>query len=709
MTVHALSWPQSRLGEGIAELCRRAGLRAQAGNLAESPDDSCRDDPTELARWIAWAGERLGVEARPVESTAAGMAALLEQGGPAILKASDDGEGHFFLLLPRRFGGLRLLAPDLRVRTCAVEDLRDTLCASLEAPIASEIDHLLDLARIAPGQRLKVRRVIALERLAGQRIGECWLLQLPPSTSFWRQLRQARVPRKLGAMLGAFALVYLLEIFGWTLIGDAALNGRLDLGWLAAWLLLVFTIVPVSLVGGWFDSMLALDVSRLLKTRLLQGALQLDVETVRHQGAGQLLGRVMEAEAFEGLALNGGLGVFVAVVELAFAAWVLSLGPSGALHLVLLLGWLGLSLALGLRHFRHLGDWTRKRLAMTHELVERMVGHRTTLAQEVPARRDLHEDRSMKDYLGLSSRMDRSVIPFIAGVPSGWMLVGLAGLAPTFVSGNGTPVDLAIGLGGVLLANRAFTGIASGLSAAARAAMAWQQVSPLFRAAGRTPPELPFMPLKKMQGQPADGGYAKVIDADGLSYRYQAAGEPALKSVSLVIRHGERLLLEGGSGGGKSTLASLLTGLRVPQSGMLLLNGLDRFTLGESWHEFATEAPQFQENHILSGTLGFNLLMGRNWPATEDELEEARALCVELGLGDLLQRMPSGMMQMIGETGWQLSHGERSRIFLARALLQDAQMTILDESFAALDPETLEKCLDCAFRRARTLVVIAHP
>ena len=64
---------------------------------------------------------------------------------------------------------------------------------------------------------------------------------------------------------------------------------------------------------------------------------------------------------------------------------------------------------------------------------------------------------------------------------------------------------------------------------------------------------------------------------------------------------------------------------------------------------------------------------------------------------------------MVGETGWQLSHGERSRIFLARALLQNAHLTILDESFAALDPETLRLCLDSVFRRARTLMVIAHP
>jgi ATP-binding cassette, subfamily B, bacterial len=101
--------------------------------------------------------------------------------------------------------------------------------------------------------------------------------------------------------------------------------------------------------------------------------------------------------------------------------------------------------------------------------------------------------------------------------------------------------------------------------------------------------------------------------------------------------------------------------------------------------------------------------MGREWPPSEDDLALAHALCTELGLGVLLGRMPSGLMQQVGETGWQLSHGERARVFLARALLQDAPLTILDESFAALDPVTLKTCLQSAAAHARTLVVIAHP
>lgn len=255
-----------------------------------------------------------------------------------------------------------------------------------------------------------------------------------------------------------------------------------------------------------------------------------------------------------------------------------------------------------------------------------------------------------------------------------------------------------------MLAARAFSGIAAGLESAARAIIAWKQIGPLFQAAYQPPSSLPFLASAQAGRRNPD---QPLIEADGLTYSY-GEREPVLRDATFTIHSGEKILLDGPSGGGKSTIASILAGLRDP-AGLLLLNGLDRATLGDSWHAAVTEAPQFQENHILSGTLAFNLLMGRNWPASESDLEEARRLCVELGLGPLLEKMPSGLMQTVGETGWQLSHGERSRIFLARALLQKAQLTILDESFGALDPETLKTCLESALKRTQSLMVIAHP
>jgi ABC-type transport system involved in cytochrome bd biosynthesis fused ATPase/permease subunit len=101
--------------------------------------------------------------------------------------------------------------------------------------------------------------------------------------------------------------------------------------------------------------------------------------------------------------------------------------------------------------------------------------------------------------------------------------------------------------------------------------------------------------------------------------------------------------------------------------------------------------------------------MGRCWPSRPEDLQEAELICSELGLDHLLKRMPAGLLQMVGESGWQLSHGERSRLYIARALLQGSDLIVLDESFASLDPETLEQCFQCVLDRAPALLVIAHP
>ena len=100
--------------------------------------------------------------------------------------------------------------------------------------------------------------------------------------------------------------------------------------------------------------------------------------------------------------------------------------------------------------------------------------------------------------------------------------------------------------------------------------------------------------------------------------------------------------------------------------------------------------------------------MGRRWPPRQADLEEAEAICRELDLGGVIAKMPAGIQQMVGETGWQLSHGEKSRLYMARALLQDPELVVLDESFASLDPETMRRSLECVLRRARALLVIGH-
>ena len=327
------------------------------------------------------------------------------------------------------------------------------------------------------------------------------------------------------------------------------------------------------------------------------------------------------------------------------------------------------------------------------------------MVQQAPEQRHDDEDHELDRYLISSQEFDAAFVPLAAGVPRGWLVVGLLGLAPAFVGATAAATGLAIALGGVLLAYRALGAVATGVASLMRAVVAAKEVAPLFAAASEQS-TTPFAAVSNSSNTQQDG---VLVHARDVVFRQRPQAEPVLDGCSFTIRRGDRILLEGPSGGGKSTLASLLVGLRQPEAGLLLLDGLDRATLGDSWRRLSTASPQFHENHVLSGTFAYNLLMGRRWPPEPEDVAAAEALCRELGLGELLERMPSGLMQIVGETGWQLSHGERSRLFLARALLQRAELVVLDESFAALDPDTLDRCLKCALARAPTLMVIAHP
>lgn len=695
--IFALGWPKERLGHALELLGLRSGLMpAAAQTLPAGP-------PADVAAggWIDWVASGLGLEAEAVEFSLPELARGLAQASPAVLALQDRTETRFLFLLGGNARTLTLLAPDgTRRRTEAV---RAAASAAAEAPLRREIDRFLDAARVRKGRRDRVRTIMLRERLATDRVGGCWLLRLPATAPFSTQMRQEGLVRRLAGGVTLLAGVYGLEVLGWGLIGAAVLEGRLDLGWFAAWVLLLAPNLPVRLGAAWLDAGFAIDLGRLLKRRLLAGALRMNVDAVRSQGAGQLLGRVMESQALEATAVTGVMTLATAVLELLFAGWILASGAGGWRHVLALVVWLAILLGFCWRYQRRLRAWTATRLEMTHTLIEHMAGHRTRLAQEWPGRHDAAEDGSMQAYHRASRALDDSMVPVGAGATGGWALLALATMAPAILSGTAGTAQIAISLGGMTLAHRAFGGIAGASASLARAHIAWGMVAELFRAGGA--PRERATPLP----QPGAKREGALVDASELVFRYRAEGSAVLRRLDLRVRHGERILLEGPSGGGKSTLSAVLTGLRVPQSGLLLLDGLDRHVLGDDWHGLATAAPQFHENHILTGTLAFNLLMGRNWPASERDLEEAGRLCVELGLGALLERMPAGLQQPVGETGWQLSHGERSRVFLARALLQGASLTILDESFAALDPETLQLCLRCAADHAQTLIVIAHP
>ena len=700
----ALTWSAPQLARALEALARASGLDARPAQIPyDSGNASLPKDV--LDKWIQDNAQWFGLEAEYVDVTYDAVDEMLRQSGPALLQIRGDGEPEFLVLLE---GGksVSVLAPDLSTRKVSPSWVRSRLVESLEEPFSRDVQPLIELVGIPQQRRERARAALIHERLRNKSVTSFWKLRTPPGTSFARQLREAKIPSRFVGLIGAYLGEYALWILSWWLIGKGALEGTFDSGWLLAWALLLLTIVPFRLLSTWLQGVISIGVAALLKRRLLYGALRLTPEEIRMQGVGQFLSRVLESEAVEAMALSGGFFALISVIELLASLFVLSWGSAGSLLCLVLGAWTLLISYFGYDFYVRRRAWTAARLHMTHDLIERMIGHRTRMAQESHAHWHDGEDEELEHYLQLSKNVDQSELRLIALAPRGWLIVALLGLTPAFAHGQ-RPEQLAIAIGGVLIAFRAFNRAATSLWQLEDAAISWKQVAPLFHAAAR--PEPVGIPLLRSAKEPKIDGF-NLVEAQDLTFGYQDRGEPVLRKCSFAIRPLDRILLEGHSGDGKSTLASLLIGMRTPQSGVLLLDGLDWQTLGtDGWRRRVVSAPQFHENHVLTETFAFNLLMGRGWPPTQKDMAEAEEICRELGLGDLLDRMPAGLLQMVGETGWQLSHGERSRLYIARTLLQRASMIILDESFAALDPETLRRSLQCVLKRAPALMVIAHP
>jgi ATP-binding cassette subfamily B protein len=718
-----VAWAPSRLAEGLDVLVRHGGLSQSAVVMPRPPPDL--RDPDLLSRWVEDIAAWRGVEAEHVETTYAQLETFLRRCGPAIQRipgfdleteSADEDDAQFLLLLPSRSRMLRALGPDLVVREIDAAPVVRAACGRAIGEEMAAVDRLLEGAKIG-GRRLRVvRRHLFDERFGGTRIGGCWVLRDAPHASFGRILWRAS-SRNVVTLVASHALEYGLWIAAWWLLGRGALDGYLDHGWMWGWGLLLLAIVPFRMLGTSAQAKVAVAFGQALKQRLLHGSFRLPTDALRTEGAGMLLGRVVEAEAVEALAMSGGLLGLVSAIELVASAAIMAAGASRGLLLTVFAAWIALALGLGRRYFVELSEWTKMRLSITHDVVEKMVGHRTRAAQQPAAAMHEGEDELLDSYFARSAVMDRTSV-WLGLLPTSWLVVAILALLPAF-AGQSSQASLAASLGGILLASGALGRLTAGAASIARAAVAWRKVDPLLRAASEPPAVgVPLAAADRAGSRVASlladerplARPPAVLEAGGIVYRHAGRHEPVLRDCTLRIGHGDRVLLDGRSGAGKSTLAAVLAGLRVPQSGLVLLHGLDRQTVGvDAWRRAVVMTPQFHENHVVSESFAFNLFMGSRWPARPSDLARAKELCKELGLGDLLERMPGGILQMIGETGWQLSHGERSRLFIARALLQRPDLLILDESFGALDPENFQRALDSVERRVPTLLVITHP
>lgn len=200
-------------------------------------------------------------------------------------------------------------------------------------------------------------------------------------------------------------------------------------------------------------------------------------------------------------------------------------------------------------------------------------------------------------------------------------------------------------------------------------------------------------------------GFEKEIAFLKVSFSYPEKTEGAIHSLSFQISKGKTIALVGSSGGGKSTLLSLLLGLYEPTQGEIHVDGraLSQIELS-SWRELFGVVNQ--ETFLFHETIEENIRFGKLEATFEDIMEAARIA----GANRFIEKLPQGFQTIIGEKGHRLSGGERQRLSLARALIRKPQILVLDEATSHLDSES-EQVIQGAIESLRgktTLVIVAH-
>ena len=195
------------------------------------------------------------------------------------------------------------------------------------------------------------------------------------------------------------------------------------------------------------------------------------------------------------------------------------------------------------------------------------------------------------------------------------------------------------------------------------------------------------------------------ISLKNVTYRYDGAERDALNNISFEIKSGEQVAFVGPSGGGKTTLAELISRFFDVTSGEIKIGGVDIKKIPQS--ELMKKVSfVFQDSKLLKTSILENVRLSRP-EASEKEVLEAlhKAQC-----DDIIQKLPDGLNTIIGAKGTYLSGGEKQRIAIARSFLKDSPILILDEATAFADPDNETK-VQAAFQelsKKKTVIMIAH-
>ena len=204
--------------------------------------------------------------------------------------------------------------------------------------------------------------------------------------------------------------------------------------------------------------------------------------------------------------------------------------------------------------------------------------------------------------------------------------------------------------------------------------------------------------------RPQEGSVS--FETKNLTFAYPGQERLSLRGVSLSVAPGDFIGITGTIGSGKSTLVNVLTGLQRPDRGMVFVNGVDIRDV-EPAAMFTKIGIVSQSPFLFSRTISENIAMGRDRGSDNERVREAAALA---GLTGDIAGFGEGYAQMIGERGITLSGGQKQRLALARALMKDSPVVILDDSLSSVDARTEAAIIENlrSLKGSKTLIVVSH-
>ncbi|MDA0357573.1 MAG: ABC transporter transmembrane domain-containing protein [Proteobacteria bacterium] len=526
-----------------------------------------------------------------------------------------------------------------------------------------------------------------------------------------RRIWQGWIVGYLPRLIGAFLLMIVVaaSASAYPLLTKHIFNGLAEgraseIIWLAPPVIILFALVKGTALFAQtvMVNALALRVSTDLQKDMAKTLIEADLATISREPAGVFMSRIMNdlnlvREALVRLANNlvrDSLTVVVLIGAMIWLDWVMALVVIGVYPLAM-----GPIIRIGNRQRKASGNLQTHMESVTALLAETLNGARMVKAYQ---REDAETGRTHEAFDGLYNRLvglltGRAKIDPILEVVGGVAVGGVVALASWRVANGDMQVgDVIAFITTLILLVQPVRAIGTLNAVTQEGLAACERILTLLDTPRRITDRPDALPLTVKKGQ---------LVFDNVGFTYSEGSSSALDGISFTAKAGQTIALVGPSGAGKTTVINLLPRFFEASSGVIKIDGQPICDVQIASLRRAV-ALVSQESVLFDDTVAANIGFGRVGASRKDIEAAARAAAAD----SFIKALPNGYDTMVGAMGNRLSGGQRQRIAIARAMLKDAPILLLDEATAALDAES-EQQVQAALQKlqsGRTTLVVAH-